>query len=227
MFQILFGNPIPNFALEKFFPRAFREKFSADALRSKWLCVRRFITVPLAVIVFLVTSTELLAMFRATPWIPTPILATTEWLGPLRTFNSYGLFAVMTTSRPEIIIEGSNDGQNWLAYEFRYKAGDLNRRPRFVEPHQPRLDWQMWFAALEDYRGNRWFVNFCGRLLEGAPEVLALLEKNPFPRAPPRFIRARVFDYHFTTFAERKKTGNWWRREFVRDYLPVVLSRER
>ena len=217
---------LDDFALARIFPKRFREKFSTDRTHANWsVLARRFVTVPLAVLVVSVTGTELLGMFRAANWIPTPMLATANWCAPFRTFNSYGLFAVMTTSRPEIIVEGSNDGQNWLAYEFKYKAGDLKSKPRFVEPHQPRLDWQMWFAALGDYRGNRWFVNFCARLLEGSPEVLALLEKNPFPDAPPKFLRARVFDYHFTTPAERKETGDWWKREFARDYLPIV-SRE-
>jgi hypothetical protein len=148
------------------------------------------------------------------------------WLSPLRTFNSYGLFAVMTTTRPEIIIEGSDDGVHWLPYEFKYKPGDVRRRPRFVEPHQPRLDWQMWFAALSDYRRNPWLVNFCVRLLQGSPSVLALLEHNPFPNVPPRFIRAVEYDYHFTDFAARRKTGAWWRRQRVGEYLPPISLRE-
>ena len=140
--------------------------------------------------------------------------------------NSYGLFAVMTTERREIIVEGSNDGVNWLAYEFKYKPGDVNRRPGFVAPFQPRLDWQMWFAALGDYRQNPWFVNFCERLLQGSPEVLALLAKNPFPGQPPRFIRAEFYDYHFTNFAERRATGAWWKREFIGEYLPPISLHE-
>jgi hypothetical protein len=158
-------------------------------------------------------------------WSPdSPFVKLYRWIAPLRSINGYGLFAVMTTSRPEIIVEGSNDGVNWLAYEFKYKPGDLQRRPRFVAPHQPRLDWQMWFAALGQARNNPWFVNFCFRLLQGKAEVLALLEKNPFPDKPPRFIRASFYDYHFTNFAQRRKDGTWWRREFKGYYLqPVSL----
>jgi hypothetical protein len=162
------------------------------------------------------------SMFRLPiPW-PRPLPAVYNWVSPFRSFSSYGLFAVMTTTRPEIIVEGSNDGLTWKAYEFKYKPGDLKRRPRFVEPHQPRLDWQMWFAALGDYRQNRWFVNFCVRLLEGSPDVLALLARNPFPNAPPKFLRAQVYEYHFTDFPTRRKTGQWWRREFKGDYIPVI-----
>lgn len=139
---------------------------------------------------------------------------------PLRSFNSYGLFAVMTTSRPEIIVEGSNDGKAWQPYEFKWKPGDVNRRPGVVAPHQPRLDWQMWFAALGDVRQNRWFLHFMERLLEGTPEVLALMEKNPFPGAPPRYVRAMLYDYHFTRRGDDPRA--WWRREERGVYCPPV-----
>jgi hypothetical protein len=161
------------------------------------------------------------AMFHVrVPW-PHPMVAVYGWLEPFRSFNSYGLFAVMTTSRPEIIIEGSKDGVTWLAYDFKYKPGDVKRRPGFVEPHQPRLDWQMWFAALSDYRHNPWLVNVCVRLLEGSPPVLALFERNPFHGAPPLYIRAVVYDYHFTDLATRRKTGAWWFRREKGIYLPA------
>jgi predicted DCC family thiol-disulfide oxidoreductase YuxK len=143
-------------------------------------------------------------------------------VAPFRSINSYGLFAMMTTSRPEIIVEGSHDGVNWLPYEFPHKPGDIQRRPTFVAPHQPRLDWQMWFAALGDFRGNPWFQNFCVRLLQGKREVLALMEKNPFPDRPPRFIRASLYDYHFTTPEERRTTGAWWKRERKGEYCPPI-----
>lgn len=139
-------------------------------------------------------------------------------VAPLRIVNSYGLFAVMTTERPEIIVEGSRDGVNWAAYEFRYKPGDVHRRPPFVAPHQPRLDWQMWFAALGNYQQNRWFVNFVIRLLQGEPTVTRLLAYTPFANAPPKYIRARVFLYHFTTWGSR----DWWWREERGAYLPPV-----
>jgi len=176
---------------------------------------------PLAVIILLLTSTGMLARFGWMP-VPSPLLALEEWLGPFQTLNHYGLFAVMTTARPEIIIEGSDDGKTWLPYEFKYKAGDVNRRPGFVAPHQPRLDWQMWFAALRPNGRDRWFVGLCVRLLEGSPDVLALLERNPFPGKPPRYLRAEYYDYQFTNFAERRATGAWWRRKRIGEYLPPV-----
>jgi hypothetical protein len=124
----------------------------------------------------------------------------------------------MTTTRPEIIIEGSDDGNEWKAYEFFYKPGDPKRGPRFIAPHQPRLDWQMWFAAMQP--PPIWFMNFVGRLLEGSPDVLKLLRVNPFPNRPPRMIRASYYDYHVASLEERRRTGNWWRRERLGVYLP-------
>jgi hypothetical protein len=136
----------------------------------------------------------------------------------------------MTTVRPEIIVEGSNDGKEWLAYEFKYKPGDPARHPSFVWPHQPRLDWQMWFEALNVLNPhatpNPWFLNFCARLLQGEPAVLRLLANNPFPTTPPKYIRAQVYVYRFTDFAERRATGDWWHREFVGSYGPVLSLRQ-
>jgi len=151
--------------------------------------------------------------------------AITRSVSPFEIINSYGLFAVMTTTRPEIVIEGSNDAVNWLAYEFKYKPGDLMRRPGWVAPHQPRLDWQMWFAALGDYQSDPWVVRFMARLLQGSPEVLRLLRRDPFPDGPPHYIRAMLYQYHFTSPAERKGTGAWWKRELKGVYVPAVSLR--
>jgi predicted DCC family thiol-disulfide oxidoreductase YuxK len=184
------------------------------------------VTFPLACIAIVTSLLQLSMMFRVRfPW-PQPVVAVFLWLEPFRSFNSYGLFAVMTKSRPEIIIEGSDDGVRWREYEFKYKPGDLKQHPRFVEPHQPRLDWQMWFAALSDYQHNPWLVNFCARILQGSPEVMHLLKGNPFPKAPPRYIRAVVYDYHFTTIAVRRQTRAWWRRTRKGDYLPMLSLRD-
>jgi lipase maturation factor 1 len=146
--------------------------------------------------------------------------ATIQSVSPFQIINSYGLFAVMTTTRPEIVIEGSNDGVTWLRYELKYKPGDLTRRPAWVAPHQPRLDWQMWFAALGDYQSDPWIVRFLVRLLQGSPEVLRLLARNPFPDTPPHYIRAMLYQYRFTTPAERASTGAWWNRELKGVYVP-------
>ncbi len=141
---------------------------------------------------------------------------------PLACVNTYGLFRNMTIERPEIVIEGSDDGVTWLAYEFRWKPGDPMRGPAQVAPHQPRLDWQMWFAALGSYRSSPWFVSLMKRLLEGREEVMALLGSNPFGDKPPKYLRATRYDYHFTTRAERRETGAWWKREPRGRYFPEV-----
>ena len=149
----------------------------------------------------------------------------TGLIAPLGIVNTYGLFAVMTTERPEIIVQGSNDGSTWLDYEFPYKPGPLARPPRWVAPYQPRLDWQMWFAALSGYRSEPWFVNFVVRLLQNSPDVTGLLSKNPFPQAAPKYVRALVFDYSFTDFAEHRQTGDWWKRRPRGVYLrPISLE---
>jgi predicted DCC family thiol-disulfide oxidoreductase YuxK len=160
-----------------------------------WL---RWSLIPLAAVYLVISTVQIIGSFHVLLNWPAPVRALYSAVSPLRSINSYGLFAVMTTSRHEIMVEGSDDGREWRAYEFKDKPGDLNQRPGFVAPHQPRLDWQMWFAALGRYQQNPWFINFCVRLLQGQPEVLALLKTNPFPVAPPRYIRAMVYDYHFT-----------------------------
>ncbi len=181
------------------------------------------VTMPVACVAVVSALMQFSAMFRLPVLWPRPVVGVYAWLSPFRSFNSYGLFAVMTTSRPEISIEGSRDGVTWLPYEFKYKPGDVKRRPGFAEPHQPRLDWQMWFAALGKYQRNPWLMSFCRRLLEGSRPVLALLKRNPFPEAPPRYIRAVVYDYRFTDLATRRRTGAWWRRQERGFYLPPLL----
>jgi hypothetical protein len=128
--------------------------------------------------------------------------------------NAYGLFAVMTTTRNELIIEGSNDGEKWLAYEFKWKPGDVMRAPRFCIPHMPRLDWQMWFAALSPSGNREFLLNLLDRLHEGSPEVTALLQTDPFAK-PPRYLRIVVYQYRFTASSPRAQTGAWWQREPV------------
>ena len=136
--------------------------------------------------------------------------------------NPYGLFANMTTTRPELSIEGSDDGVVWKPYVFKYKPGPLNRAPSWVAPHQPRLDWQMWFAALGSYQQSPWILQFMAQLLRGSTPVLELLEQNPFASHPPKLIRAKIFDYRFTTPEERRETGNYWHREPKGEYFPPI-----
>jgi hypothetical protein len=160
---------------------------------------------------------------------PEPLKTMVRVASPFQIVNTYGLFAVMTTTRPEIIVQGSDDGESWANYQFRYKPVDLNRAPRWIAPFQPRLDWQMWFAALGTFREpqNRWFIRFMTRLLEGSPEVTELLERNPFPDHPPRYVRAIVYEYSFSTMAEHRSSGVWWDRQTLGTYLPPVSFKNR
>jgi hypothetical protein len=178
----------------------------------------------LAVFIFWVSSFQIAATFSGFHW--RPVDEVLQAIAPFDIVNTYGLFAVMTTARPEIVIEGSNDGESWQAYEFKYKPGDPQRRPTFVAPHQPRLDWQMWFAALGNYQSDPWTLHFIGRLLEGSPDVLALLEHNPFPEAPPRYVRAELYEYRFATPQEHYDTKVWWVRERKADYVPPVSMKQ-
>ena len=186
--------------------------------------MHRAVTLALMVFILATSGLQLLDAFRVP--LPAPAQAYLVWISPLRLVNSYGLFAVMTTTRLEIVIEGSDDGDNWQAYEFRYKPGDVKRAPKWAEPYQPRLDWQMWFAALGSANDNRWFYNLAGRLLQGSQPVLRLLEHNPFPAHPPKYVRALTYDYHFTDWAERRRSGAWWRREEKGTYLPAISLRQ-
>jgi lipase maturation factor 1 len=165
-------------------------------------------------------ASELLARFDR-PRRPVPGL---DWLQaqarPLRAVNPYGLFAVMTTRRPEISLEGSDDGETWREYTFRYKVSDPNRPPRQVAPHQPRLDWQMWFAALGS--PPVWLLALLLRLLEGSRDVLRLFAHNPFPEHPPRYVRATLQDYRMTDLETHRRTGAWWSRERLGLYLPPL-----
>jgi predicted DCC family thiol-disulfide oxidoreductase YuxK len=184
-----------------------------------------WILVPVVVVVLALSGPLLWsALFPEAGWPPL-FTVPYAYLEPFRSLNGYGLFRVMTKTRPEIIIEGSQDGVSWRSYEFKYKVGDPQRAPPIVAPHQPRLDWQMWFAALDDIRGEPWFVNFLARLLQGSPSVLHLMKANPFQGSPPRYVRARLFEYHFTNGLEKRQTGGWWKREEGRLYCPAVSLR--
>ena len=143
-------------------------------------------------------------------------------LRPLQLVNGYGLFVQMTTSRREIQLEGSRDGFLWKSYVFRYKPDSLSRPPPWVAPYMPRLDWMMWFAALGTVEQNRWVIPFMEQILRGSPQVLALLGPNPFPNDPPRYLRAPVDHYEFTTLAERQATGDWWKSQPLGYYISKV-----
>jgi lipase maturation factor 1 len=184
--------------------------------RSPTTLRHRTVSATVAGLVAMLSCLSLCDLFRVP--MPEQARAVMDAVGPLRIFNSYGLFAVMTVARAEIVVEGSDDGTTWKAYEFPYKPGDLRRAPPIVAPHQPRLDWQMWFASLGRYQQHGWFVNLMLKLLRGEPAVAKLLAYNPFPGKPPKYIRALLYDYHFTKFGQ----PGWWTRELRTTYFPPV-----
>ncbi len=148
-------------------------------------------------------------------------------IAPFRSINGYGLFRAMTTSRPEIVVETSADGVVWNELAFRFKPGDVNRPPRAAQPHMPRLDWQMWFAALDPGRAD-WLGSFVARLFEGGPAVLGLLGQASRQAEPPRYVRLRLYDYTFSEPGAGAPHGAdggpavWWRRELLYDLSPVL-----
>lgn len=184
-------------------------------------------TVPTACLVVMTLWLSVSSMsrtFRMAPpaWIAGPVVHVEQF----RIVNGYGLFANMTEGRPEIVLEGSNDGETWKVYEFHYKAGDLARRPPIVAPHQPRLDWQMWFAALGHVQQNPWVWSLALQLLQNQESAKSFFAVNPFPDQPPKHLRAVVYNYQFTTPEERASTGHWWKRTPVRLYFPPVQAPE-
>ena len=165
------------------------------------LIVAAVLTLPVSVVAF--------AWSLGIRPVPSVVLsALTRAVAPFHLANRYGLFAIMTTTRDEIVIEGSEDGVEWRQYEFKYKPGDVERRLPWVAPHQPRLDWQLWFAALGGDDSEPWFRRFVDRLLEGSPDVLALLARDPFGGRPPHRIRAQLWRYHFSN-----QGPAWWTTE--------------
>jgi predicted DCC family thiol-disulfide oxidoreductase YuxK len=160
--------------------------------------------------------------FRPDAHWPRQLAFAYEHLEPFRIVNGYGLFRVMTKDRREIVIEGSTDGIDWLPYEFKWKPGNLKRAPGWCAPHQPRLDWQMWFAALGTAQQNPWFIRLVICLLEGKRDVTRLIAHDPFPNQPPRYLRAILYRYRFTTAKEHGQTGAWWRRQELGEYLPTT-----
>ena len=184
------------------------------------------LSVYVAVIVIIVTlpinAWLIFSAFKAQSRPPGLLAKFYEQLETFRIVNGYGLFRVMTKDRCEIVIEGSTDGIEWAPYEFQWKPGNVKRAPGWCAPHQPRLDWQMWFAALEAPEQNPWLVGLIVRLLEGSREVTGLLAHDPFPDKPPHYIRAMFYRYRFTNSEERRQSGAWWKRQELREYLPTI-----
>ncbi len=188
-----------------------------------WWVTRLSVTAFLLTWIAFDTTAEMIAIpFRNVHLPAKPIAA----LEPFRIANQYGLFAVMTRGRYEIEFQGSNDGVNWIPYEFRNKPQALDEAPRIYAPYQPRFDWNLWFASLGGWRENEIVPVTEERLLLGDNDVLALFRGNPFPQLPPRYVRAVLWQYWFTSTDEKRSNGDWWRRESLGLYAPELTMTE-
>jgi hypothetical protein len=196
--------------------RAWRKK-----LGTQISALRLAVTAVMLSWIFYATFAELVWMFKPLPLPTTPVSA----LEPFRIANRYGLFAVMTRGRYEIEFQGSDDGQTWLVYPFRFKPQDPSKAPGIYAPYQPRFDWNLWFASLGSWRQEPIVVRTEQNLLRGDADVLSLFAANPFPHAPPKQVRAVIWQYWFTTPAEKSSQGLWWRRQLLGLYAPI-LERE-
>lgn len=171
---------------------------------------------------FYASTVQLIWMIKPGFPFPTSPVAVLE---PFRIADRYGLFAVMTRGRYEIEFQGSADGQTWLIYPFRFKPQDPAKAPGIYAPYQPRFDWNLWFASLGPWRADPIVLYTEERLLSGDQDVLLLFAGNPFPNAPPHQVRAVLWQYWFTTRAEKRSQGLWWRRQQLGLYAPT-LERE-
>ncbi len=185
--------------------------------------ILRITTVALASIMLLwiayATTTELVGLLWPSSPLPTaPITA----LEPLRIANQYGLFAYMTRGRYEIEFQRSNDGEHWTPYLFRFKPQALNKAPGLYAPYQPRFEWNLWFASLSDWQRSNFVPLTEERLLENDPDVLQLFHGNPVSQSAPRYVKAVLWQYWFTSMTEKRSTGNWWRRELLGLYAPEL-----
>jgi len=175
-------------------------------------------------VIILVTSTGTFVMRTLPVNYPAVVVR------PFAAVYNYGIghifhvYPVMQVERQELEIQGSNDGINWRSYGFRYKPGPVNKRPPVNIPHQPRLDWMMWFLPPQARGDDLWLNMLLRRLHEGSPQVLQLFEYNPFPDKPPRFLRVVAYNYRFTTPEEKAATGNWWQRSYL-GVFPYVEPR--
>ncbi|HYL86749.1 MAG TPA: lipase maturation factor family protein [Candidatus Angelobacter sp.] len=224
--------------LERFLPGRWREKFKAaqvakppapesaekswrDTMATQWRAVTLAVAAVMLTWIFYATLAQMVWMVRPLGLPTTPVSA----LEPFRVANRYGLFAVMTRGRYEIEFQGSDDGQTWYVYPFRFKPQDPAKAPGIYAPYQPRFDWNLWFASLSTWRQEPIVPRTEQALLRGDVDVLLLFAGNPFPKAPPKQVRAVLWQYWFTTPEEKRAQKLWWRREQLGLYAPT-LERE-
>ncbi len=186
----------------------------AEALNTAPTVARKRVILMLAIVVALLSFNPVANMVG-------PRQAMNRSFDPFHLVNTYGAFGSVGEKRYEVILQGTNDdprrlSARWRDYEFKCKPGDVSRRPCVTAPYQHRLDWQIWFAAMSDYRSHPWLLHLMAKLLLGDAPTLALMGPNPFAEKPPKFIRAELYLYRFTKPGE----GAWWSREHVAPYLP-------
>ena len=194
--------------------------------KAAWRLVSDFglaVSVVLLSLVGYVTTVELVSMVFGRLLLP---MQPVTMLEPFRIANQYGLFAVMTRGRYEIEFQGSNDGQAWVAYPFRFKPQALDRAPGIYAPYQPRFDWNLWFASLGSWQQNPLVPRTEERLLVNSPDVLALFAGNPFASGAPRQVRAVLCNL-VTSIPQKRKTGDWWTRRLIGLYAPVLSATTR
>jgi len=199
-------------------PRA--EKDWRKKLRAQFSALKLAFTAVMLTWIFYVTLAEMVWMVKPLPFPTSPVSA----LEPFRIANRYGLFAGMTRGRYEIEFQGSDDGQTWVVYPFRFKPQNPSKAPGIYAPYQPRFDWNLWFASLSSWRQEPIVVRTEQSLLrgDGDGDVLLLFAGNPFPHAPPRQVRCVIWQYRFTTPAEKRSQGMWWRRQQLGLYAPTL-----
>jgi hypothetical protein len=180
----------------------------ASKRRTAMMLAATLVAVPISIVPFLPFVSRSAARAPALAPVRDVIEAT-------RSINAYHLFAQMTLVRREVVIEGSDDGTTWQSYELRYKPGDPDRAPPFVAPHQPRLDFQLWFLPLGGRLRARYFDTLLTRLLVHPVAVATLFARDPFSETPPKFLRVALYRYRFTDTATRRASGDWWSRELV------------
>jgi hypothetical protein len=208
-------------AIVKRFIPAWLQPGTYAATRPVWL---QTLVLPVAGILILVTSVSVYYAFVTRSKLPDSLDTATRIVRAYGIGHIYHIFPTMQTERQELEVEGSRDGVEWQAYTFRYKPGPLDRPPPFIVPHQPRLDWMIWFIPPQNPRQMYWFESFMARLHEGSAAVTGLLEHNPFAGQPPKFLRVLAYRYQFTTAQEHAQTGNWWKREYL-GIFPYVPPR--
>jgi hypothetical protein len=199
-----------------------KSKVALSKITSSAKTTAKYPTVIAALLIFSVSVPLMSEMI-----LQKPSAVLSDWSHTLRRFgigNVYHVFPTMQTERHELIIQGSNDRREWKTYQFHHKPGELNQLPKFIVPHQPRLDWMIWFVPAQHNSSKPWFNHFMDALRRGNPSVTHLLALNPFPDQPPQFMRVLSYRYQFNSFKEAQLTGNFWRRELIGEF-PHVPAR--